>query len=66
MIGADGGGQRTVISTGHEYPDPDFSPNGRNLASVGEIPHARHGYETAIYTVRTSGAGRALVTSSQV
>lgn len=64
VIGADGSGQRTVTSTGREFPDPDYSPNGRNLAFVAEIPHARHGYESAIYTVRTSGAGHALVSSS--
>jgi len=53
-----------VTSTGGTYPDPDYSPNGRNLVFLGEIPHAR-GYDTAIYTVRTSGAGRALVSSSR-
>lgn len=63
LIGADGSGQRTVTSTGREYPDPDFSPNSRNLVFIGEIPNAPHGYESAIYTVRTSGSGRAQVPS---
>jgi hypothetical protein len=63
VIGTDGNGQRTVTSTGREYPDPDYSPNGRNLAFIGEVPNAPHGYESAIYTVRTSGAARALVPS---
>jgi Tol biopolymer transport system component len=62
LIGSDGTGQRTVTSTGGTYPDPDYSPNGRNLVFIGEIPHA-HGYDTAIYTVRTSGAGRKLASS---
>jgi hypothetical protein len=60
IVRADGGGVRTVTSTGGEYPDPDYSPNGRNLAFVSEILGAR-GYDTALYTVRTSGAGRTLV-----
>jgi hypothetical protein len=63
VIGADGSAQRVVTSTGREYPDPDYSPNGRNLAFIGEIPNAPHGYESSIYTVRTSGSGRALVRS---
>jgi hypothetical protein len=63
VIGADGGGQRTVTSTGREYPDPDYSPNGRNLAFIGEVANAPHGYESAIYTVRTSGAARNRVPS---
>jgi hypothetical protein len=64
LIRADGSAQRAVTSTGREYPDPDYSPNGRNLAFIGEIPNAPHGYESAIYTVRTSGAGRALASSA--
>jgi Tol biopolymer transport system component len=52
-------GPRVVTSTGGEYPDPDYSPNGRNLAFVSEILGAR-GYDSAVYTVRASGAGRAL------
>jgi hypothetical protein len=51
-----------VAGTGSAYPDPDFSPNGRNLAFVGEIPRAK-GYATAIYTVRASGGGRRLASS---
>ncbi len=62
VIHGDGTGQRKVTSTGGTYPDPDYSPNGRNLVFFGEIPHAR-GYDTAIYTVRTSGAGRKLASS---
>jgi dipeptidyl aminopeptidase/acylaminoacyl peptidase len=62
VVRVDGSGLRTVTSTGGTYPDPDYSPNGRNLVFVGEIPHAR-GYDTAIYTVRTSGAGRKPVSS---
>ena len=60
-VRSDGSGLRTVTSTGREYPDPDYSPNGRNLVFVGEVANAPHGYESAIYTVRTSGSGRALV-----
>lgn len=59
---ADGTGMKTVTGTGSAYPDPDYSPNGRNLAFVGEIPHAK-GYSTAIYTVRASGGGRRLASS---
>jgi hypothetical protein len=64
VIGTDGSGLRTVTSTGREYPDPDYSPNGRNLAFIGEMPPAPGGYESAIYTVRTSGSGRALASSA--
>lgn len=63
VVRVDGTGLRRVVSTGGTYPDPDYSPNGRNLVFIGEIPHAR-GYDTAIYTVRTSGAARKLVSSS--
>ncbi|HSS32137.1 MAG TPA: hypothetical protein VLL27_02520 [Solirubrobacterales bacterium] len=63
LIRADGSGERKVTSTGREYPDPDFAPSGRSIAFVGEIPHAKGGYESAIYTVRTSGAGRHLASS---
>jgi Tol biopolymer transport system component len=63
LIGADGSNQRIVTSTGREYPDPDYSPNGRNLAFIGEVPNAPHGYESAIYTVRISGAARNRVPS---
>jgi hypothetical protein len=63
IMRADGSGLRIVASTGGAYPDPDFAPSGRSLVFVGQIPHARHGYEEAIYTARSSGAGRALVTS---
>lgn len=62
VVPAEGGGARTVVSTGGAYPDPDYSPNGVNLAFVGEVPHAR-GYDTAIYTVRVSGRYRALASS---
>ncbi len=64
VVRLNGSGLRKVISTGGTYPDPDYSPNGRNLVFLGEIPHAR-GYDTAIYTVRTSGTGRAFVSSSR-
>lgn len=60
-IRPDGSGLHTVTSTGREYPDPDYSPNGRNLAFVGEVPNAPHGYESAIYTVRANGSARSLV-----
>lgn len=60
VIRADGSGLRTVTSTGGTYPDPDYSPSGRSLAFVGEVPNDRS-YNIALYTVRTSGAGRALV-----
>lgn len=53
---------RVVTSTGGEYPDPDYSPNGKNLAFVSEILGAR-GYDDALYTVRTAGTGRTLVSS---
>lgn len=62
VVRVNGSGLRKVTSTGGTYPDPDYSPNGRNLVFVGEIPHAR-GYDTAIYTVRTSGAARKLASS---
>lgn len=39
-IDADGSGLRTVTSTGREYPDPDYSPNGRNIAFIGKMPPA--------------------------
>ena len=61
-IRTDGANQRLVTSTGLEYPDPDYSPNGRNLAFVGQVPGARP-YENALYTVRTSGAARQLLSS---
>jgi len=63
-IRADGSGLRTVTSTEGEYPDPDYSPNGRNLAFVGEVPHERGLYESALYTVGSSGGGRSLVSSA--
>lgn len=61
-IRTDGTSQRRVTSTGLEYPDPDYSPNGRSLVFVGQVPNARP-YENALYTVRTSGAARRLLTS---
>lgn len=63
MVRADGSGLRAVASTGGEYPDPDYSPSGRSIAFVGEVPGTR-GYETAIYTVRASGRGRALASAA--
>ncbi len=60
IIRADGTGQRRVASTGAEFPDPDYSPSGRSLVFVGQIPGARV-WEEALYTVRASGAGRELV-----
>jgi Tol biopolymer transport system component len=62
VMAANGAGLRTVASTGGTYPDPDYSPNGRNLAFVGEVPRAK-GYASAIYTVRASGGGRKLASS---
>jgi Tol biopolymer transport system component len=62
VMGANGVGPRTVAGAGGAYPAPDFSPNGHNLAFVGEILRAK-GYATAIYTVRVSGGGRRLASS---
>ncbi len=59
-IGADGLGQHRVTSTGLEYPDPDYSPSGRSLVFVGQIPGGRP-WDEALYTVRASGAGRKLL-----
>ncbi|HEX3238612.1 MAG TPA: hypothetical protein VHR18_00575 [Solirubrobacterales bacterium] len=56
-------GPRVVTSTGGEYPDPDYSPNGKNLAFVSEILGAR-GYDTALYTVSARGTGRTLVSDA--
>jgi hypothetical protein len=58
LIRADGSALRTVASTGREFPDPDFSPNGRNLTYIADAPDPRL---SAIYTIRTSGTNRALV-----
>lgn len=60
VIRANGSGLRTVDSTGGTFPDPDYSPSGRSLVFVGEVPHDRS-YDIALYTVRASGGGRALV-----
>lgn len=62
VIRTDGTNQRRVTGTGLEYPDPDYSPNGRNLVFIGQVPSARP-YESALYTVRASGAARRLLTS---
>jgi Tol biopolymer transport system component len=59
-IRSNGSGLRTVASTEGTYPDPDYSPSGRSIAFVGEVPHDR-AYDIALYTVRASGSGRALV-----
>ncbi len=59
----DRAGPRVIASTGGEYPDPDYSPNGKNLVFVGEVP-GRRGFDSAIYTVRASGTGRALVSGA--
>ena len=40
-----------------------FSPDGRNIAFVGEVFGAK-GYDSAIYTVRASGTGRSLVSGA--
>jgi Tol biopolymer transport system component len=61
-IRIDGTSQRQVTSTGLEYPDPDYSPNGRSLVFTGQVPGARP-YESALYTVRTSGTARRLLIS---
>lgn len=61
VIRTGGTGQRRVTGTGLEYPDPDYSPNGRSLVFVGQVPGARP-YESALYTVRTSGSVRRLLT----
>jgi Tol biopolymer transport system component len=60
-IRTDGTTQRQVTGTGLEYPDPDYSPNGRNLVFAAQIPNASP-YENALYTVRTTGAARRLLT----
>jgi Tol biopolymer transport system component len=62
IIRIEGTDQRRVTGTGREYPDPDYSPNGRSLVFIGQIPGA-HPYENALYTVRTSGTARRLLTS---
>ncbi len=59
-IDPDGSALRTVTSTGREYPDPDYSPNGRNLAFVADAPNPT---DSAIYTIRANGSSRALVSS---
>jgi Tol biopolymer transport system component len=47
----DGSGQRTVASVGAVFPDPDYSPNGKNLVFVG----VQHGpIATAIFTARAA------------
>lgn len=51
-------GERALTSTGKEYPDPDYSPNGRNLVFVSEVLGGKGGFENALYTVRTNGSGR--------
>jgi Tol biopolymer transport system component len=61
-IQTDGTNQRQLTSTGLEYPDPDYSPNGRSLVFIAQVPNARP-YESALYTVRTSGTARQLLTS---
>lgn len=60
-IHADGNALRTVTSTGREYPDPDYSPNGRNFAYIADAPNPDL---SAIYTIRTNGTARALVPTS--
>lgn len=55
-----GTGLRPVAGTGAEYPDPDYSPNGRNLVFAGEVRRAPE-YMSALYTVRATGGERKLV-----
>ncbi len=62
-IDADGSGLRTVTSTGREYPDPDYSPNGRNLTFIADAPNPR---DSAIYTIRTNGTARSLARPSMI
>jgi hypothetical protein len=62
VVRADGTNQRPVTGTGLEYPDPDYSPNGRSLVFVGQVLGA-HPYESALYTVRASGTARRLLAS---
>lgn len=62
IIRTDGTDQRQITGTGLEYPDPDYSPDGRSLVFAGQVPGARP-YESALYTVRASGAARRLLTS---
>lgn len=57
IIRTDGTHQHPVTSTGLEYPDPDYSPNGRSLVFIGQVPDA-HPYENALYTVRADGTAR--------
>ena len=61
IVNSDGSGPRTLTTTYGEPPEPDFAPNGRNLAYVAEIPK-KGLYESALYTVSTSGGHRSLVT----
>lgn len=60
IVAADGSGQRRLTGTGAEYPDPDFSPSGRSLVFVGQVPGGR-AWDDALYTVRASGIGRKLL-----
>ncbi|HVO54873.1 MAG TPA: hypothetical protein VMT37_10725 [Solirubrobacterales bacterium] len=60
IIRADGSGQHRIASTGAEFPDPDYSPSGRSLVFVGQIPGAKV-WEEALYTVRATGRGRKLL-----
>jgi Tol biopolymer transport system component len=57
-IRADGSGQRTVLSIGSAYPDPDYSPDGRNL--VFAAPDAKR--DEPLTTVRATGGARKIVT----
>jgi Tol biopolymer transport system component len=62
VIRADGSGQRKVASTGAEFPDPDYSPSGRSLVFVGQIPGAKV-WEEALYTVRANGTARHMLSA---
>jgi dipeptidyl aminopeptidase/acylaminoacyl peptidase len=61
-IRPDGSGQRRIASTGAEFPDPDYSPSGRSLVFVGQVPGAKV-WEEALYTVRANGSGRKLLSA---
>lgn len=61
---ADGTGIRTVAGTGREFPDPDYSPNGRNLAYIGELKAPGGGFVTGIFTVRATGASKKLASKA--
>ncbi len=59
-IHADGSGQRRIASTGAEFPDPDYSPSGRSLVYIGQVPGGR-AWDDALYTIHADGSARHLL-----